>query len=148
MKTIFDKTTRTGLINRIHTLNENSAAQWGKMNIYQMLKHCILWLEMILGKKDYKQKFMGRVFGKMFLKAAIKDDSPMKRNAPTLPEFKNLGENGNIDELKMEWIRLIEEHEHFSNTDFVHPFFGKMTKEQIGIHVYKHIDHHLRQFGC
>ena len=65
MKTLFDKTTRDELINRINTINENSTAQWGKMNVYQMLKHCTLWQEMILGKKKYKQPFIGRLFGKM-----------------------------------------------------------------------------------
>jgi hypothetical protein len=45
MNSVFDKATRDELISRINTLNENSTAQWGKMNIYQMLKHCILWEE-------------------------------------------------------------------------------------------------------
>lgn len=147
MKTIFDKTTRDELISRINTLNENSTAQWGKMNVNQMLKHCILWQEMILGKKKYKQAFIGRLFGKMILKNALKDESPMKHSTPTLPEFKNLEMNCDIAAQKKEWIALIEEHTHFSNPDFVHPFFGKMTKEQIGYHAYKHIDHHLRQFN-
>lgn len=147
MKTIFDKATRVELINRINTLNENSKAQWGKMNIYQMLKHCILWQEMILGKKKYKQTFVGRLFGKMILKGAVKDDAPMKHSTPTLPEFKNLEEHGDLGALKKQWITLIDQHEPFLNQDFVHPFFGKMTKEQIGIHAYKHVDHHLRQFN-
>ena len=43
MQTIFDKTNRDELIKRINALNENSKAQWGKMNICQMLKHCIKW---------------------------------------------------------------------------------------------------------
>ncbi len=65
MKTVFDKTTRNELINRIKTLDENSTAQWGKMNIYQVLKHCTLWQEWVLGKKTYKRAFIGRLFGKM-----------------------------------------------------------------------------------
>jgi len=54
MKTIFDKQTRDELIDRINKLNENSTAQWGKMNVYQMLKHCTLYEEMLLGKKEFK----------------------------------------------------------------------------------------------
>jgi hypothetical protein len=102
---------------------------------------------MILGKKVYKQMLVGRLFGKLLLKGAVKDDSPMKRNAPTIPEFKIKELNGDVAAEKKKWIMLIEEHAHFSNPDFVHPFFGKMTKEQIGFHAYKHIDHHLRQFN-
>jgi Protein of unknown function (DUF1569) len=146
MKTIFDKTTRDELITRINTLNENSTAQWGKMNIYQMLRHCRLWEEMILGKRKYKRVFIGRLFGKMALKIVLKDQNPLRRNSPTIPELI-IKENGNILSEKKEWLALIEEQEHFSKPDFVHPFFGKMRKEQLGYFAYKHTDHHLRQFN-
>jgi len=146
MKTIFDKSTRDELINRINTLNENSTAQWGKMNVYQMLKHCTLWEEWILGKKKYKRVFIGFLFGKIALKSLLKDESPMGRNAPTIPAFK-VKENGDVLAQRTKWVSLIEEHEHFSNDNFVHAFFGKMTKEQIGYLAYKHADHHLRQFN-
>ena len=149
MKTIFDKTTREELINRINTLNENSTAQWGKMNIYQMLKHCTLWEEWISSEKKHKQVFIGRLFGKMALKNLLKDESPLRRNSPTIPELKinRIGKNGNVFSERAKWIALIEEYKHFSNNDFVHSFFGKMTKEQIGYLAYKHADHHLRQFN-
>ena len=65
MKTIFDKNTREELINRINSLDENSTPQWGKMNIYQMLKHCTLCEEMYLGKTKYKRAFIGRLFGRV-----------------------------------------------------------------------------------
>ena len=147
MKTIFDKTTRDELINRINTLTENSTAQWGKMNIYQMLKHCTLWEEMILGRVKCKRVFIGRLLGKMALKSSLKDDKPMMRNAVTSPELKVKEVDGDIASEKAKWIALIEEHAHFSNPEFVHPFFGRMTKEQVGYHTYKHTDHHLRQFN-
>jgi hypothetical protein len=147
MKTIFDRPTREELIQRINKLNENSVGLWGQMNIFQMLKHCTLWQEMILGKTQYKQHFIGRLFGKIMLKNAVKDDTPMKRGTPTIPAFKNLERTGNVEAQKQQWISLIAEHAAFQNQDFIHPFFGKMTKEQIGFHAYKHIDHHLRQFN-
>jgi hypothetical protein len=147
MKTIFDKTTNEELISRINKLNENCKPQWGKMTVYQMLKHCTLWEEMISGKTKYKRMFLGRVFGKMVLKRIMKDESPLKRNTPTLSELVIKG-HGDVLSEKLKWIAQIGEHEHFSNPGFVHPFFGKMTKEEIGVLVYKHADHHLRQFSC
>ena len=71
----------------------------------------------------------------------------MVRNAPTSAELRVKETNGNIEAVKKKWIALMNEHALFSNPDFVHPFFGKMTKEQIGYHGYKHTDHHLRQFN-
>jgi len=147
MKTIFDKTTRDELIIRINTLNENRTTQWGRMNVYQMVKHCKLWEEMMSGKIKCKRIFLGRLIGRMALKNAVKDDTPMMRNAVTSPELKVKELSGDLASARMEWISLLEEYAHFSNRDFVHPFFGKMTKEQIGYHAYKHTDHHLRQFN-
>jgi len=51
----------------------------------------------------------------------------------------------NLKKTALKWIGLLSESENYSNPKFVHDFFGKMTKEQIGILVYKHTDHHLRQ---
>lgn len=147
MKTIFDKPTRDELINRIRRLDENSKAEWGKMTIYQMLKHNTLWDDMITGKRKYRQAFIGRLFGKMALKGVLKDEKPLRRNTPTVPEFRITG-NGDVLSEKAKWIAQIEGYAHFSNPDFIHPFFGKMTTEQIGQMAYKHADHHLRQFNC
>jgi hypothetical protein len=146
MKTIFDKSTREELISRINSLNEKSAAQWGKMNVSQMLRHCSQWDEMALGKKQYKQSFLGKLFGKTALKDMLKDE-PMKRNLPTVPSFK-IKESYDVVEEKRKWIQLLNEYEHFSNAGFIHPFFGPLTKEHTGYIVYKHSDHHLRQFGA
>ena len=147
MKSIFDEPTTDELVRRISKLDEGSRAQWGKMTVYQMLKHCTLWEEMIRGDKKYKRMFLGRLFGKMALKNLIKDEKPMGRNAPTVPGFSITGD-GDVSSEKEKWIALVKSHALFSNPDFVHPFFGKMTKEQIGYLAYKHTDHHLRQFNC
>jgi Protein of unknown function (DUF1569) len=145
MDTILDQATREKLIKRIRLLNENSQAKWGKMNVYQMLKHCTIWEEMLLGKKQYRQSFIGRMFGKMALKNMLKDE-PIKPNLPTVPSFK-VRNNGDVEDAKAKWIELMRQHDHQPNTGFIHPFFGRLSAEQAGIMAYKHIDHHLRQFN-
>ncbi|MDO3625380.1 DUF1569 domain-containing protein [Mucilaginibacter sp. BT774] len=147
MKTIFDRTTRDVLINRINSLNENSMPQWGKMNVYQMIKHCTLWEEMVSGELKCKRALIGRVFGKMALKSLVKDESPLRRSTPTSPELIVTETSGDIIAQKAKWIALIEKNAQPSNTGFIHPFFGQMTREQVGHLAYKHIDHHLRQFN-
>ena len=149
MKTIFDRTIRGELVQRINLLNENSNSVWGKMNIYQMTKHCTIWNEWVLGKKDfvYKQDFLGRIFGKMALKSNTKNDKPIGKNMPAGNFFTVKGKIHDLTSLKLLWIKQIEAYGNFSNDDFVHDFFGKMTLEQIGIFAFKHNDHHLRQFN-
>jgi hypothetical protein len=116
------------------------------MNVYQMLQHCRLFEEMIFSKKKYKQALIGRIFGKMALRNVLKDEKPLRHNTPTLPELRVKNE-GDIATEKTKWIALIEEYANLENTNFVHPFFGKMTRDQIGWLAYKHSDHHLRQFN-
>ena len=147
MKSVLDKTVREELIRRIGELNDKSTAQWGKMNIYQMLRHCVLCEEMYLGKRKYKRMFIGRIFGRMGLKKLLKDEKPLGRNSPTKPELKIREIQGDVLAEKQKWISLIDEYGHYSNDDFEHWFFGKMTKEQVCQFVYKHTDHHLRQFN-
>jgi len=146
MKSILDKSAREELINRIQSLDEQSTAQWGKMNVYQMLKHCVLCEELYLGKIKHKRSFMGRFFGKTGLKNILKEDKPFPKNAPTSNVFKVKEETGDIVSEKKNWITLIEQYENYSN-NFVHWFFGQMSKDQVGQFVYKHNDHHLRQFN-
>ena len=149
MKTVFDKIVRDELISRINTLSEKSAAAWGKMNIYQMITHCITWEEWEQGvhKPRYKQAIIGFIFGKMALKGIMKDEGPLRRNTPTSAAFKSKEISGDVEAAKKKWVTLINEYEHYSNPAFIHDFFGKMTKEEVGILAYKHTDHHLRQFN-
>ena len=149
MKTIFDKNTREELIERIKQINKTNKPDWGKMNVFQMLKHNTYWNGWILGKEShtYKQAFLGKVFGKIALKKMIKDEKPFDKNIPTSDQFKVRETTADLESEKSEWISLVKEYENYNNPKFVHDFFGKMTKEEIGILVYKHTDHHLRQFG-
>jgi len=103
---------------------------------------------MIVGTLPTKRVFIGRIFGRMGLKAVTKDDKPLAHSTPTAPELFIKETSGDFAAEKANWIASIRGHKSFSNTSFVHPFFGPMTKEQIGIMDYKHIDHHLRQFGA
>ncbi|MEO8769874.1 MAG: DUF1569 domain-containing protein [Ferruginibacter sp.] len=148
MKSTLDKSGRDELITRINSLSENNISKWGKMNVFQMIKHCILWEEMIFGNTTYKRVFIGRIFGKIALKNILKDEKSLKQNTPTIPSFIIKETSGNINQEKIKWVSIIDQYEHFTNDNFIHPFFGKMTKEQIGYMAYKHIDHHLRQFGA
>ena len=149
MKTIFDKSTRDELVQRINSLNEDDKPIWGKMNVYQMSKHCTIWNEWVLGGKDfaYKQDLLGKIFGKMALKSNTKDDHPISKNMPAGKAFTVKETVGKLHDHKLSWIERIKSYENFSNDNFIHDFFGKMTIEQIGIFAYKHNDHHLRQFG-
>lgn len=149
MKTIFDRTAREELMERISSLTQKNTPQWGKMNLYQMIKHCTVWNDWILGngQHTYKQEFLGKIFGKITLKGLMKNDKPMGKNSPA-GSFTIKEANGDIEQQKKIWLQQIAAYGSFSNPEFIHDFFGKMKAEEIGVFVYKHMDHHLRQFNA
>ncbi|PWJ57938.1 uncharacterized protein DUF1569 [Dyadobacter jejuensis] len=146
MKTIFDATTRREIRTRIEQLQPDSPRLWGKMDPYQMVRHCYLSDEMTHGLKSYKRLFIGRLFGPMTLKQILKNEDPIKKNQPTHPDMK-ITHQGDFHAEREKWILLMERYAYFDLLESTHPFFGKMTQEQVGQYVYKHTDHHLRQFG-
>ncbi|NQX39627.1 Protein of unknown function [Pedobacter steynii] len=149
MKTIFDPAIREELTRRVDTLDENKKALWGKMNVFQMTRHCSIWNEWVLGKNRlvYKQEWLGKIFGKMALRSNTKDDKPLGKGMPAGKAFTVKQKEGDLNAQKKILLDLITDFENFSNDQFIHDFFGKMTREQIGIFAYKHSDHHLRQFN-
>jgi len=150
MKTVFDPATIQELVQRISSLEENCQARWGKMDGYQMMKHFNLWNQWVLGidnKIPYKQGWLGKIIGKMMLISNTKDDRPFGKNIPAGKVFTIRERAGDFEKQKRRWIELTEKYGSYNNPDFIHGLFGKMSKDQIGIFVYKHYDHHLRQFG-
>ena len=150
MKSIFNKENNQQILDRLEKLSADSTAQWGKMNVYQMARHCTLWDEWVHGRNNptYTRSLLGWIFGRWALKSSVKDDTPMQRNIPTSSDLVIREKSGNLTLQKRQWAELVAAYAHYSNPAFIHDFFGKMTQEEIGIFAYKHADHHLRQFNC
>lgn len=148
MKSIFEESTRNEVIDRINKLSPSSEAGWGKMKVAQMLRHCVLCEEYYLGNVQVKRSFMGRVFGSGAIRKILKDEKgSFGKNAPTVAHFRVSDTNLNFSEEKTNWIRFIKSYATFDKNSFTHWFFGPMSKEQLGLFIYKHCDHHLKQFG-
>ncbi|TDX02103.1 DUF1569 domain-containing protein [Dinghuibacter silviterrae] len=146
MKTIYDPQTCAGVIARIEALEPGTTPLWGKMTAYQMVKHCRLWEEMSLGRTTYPRAFIGRIVGRLALARVLSDDRPLDRNTPTLPALI-IREEGDIAQEKAAWIACLRSYGDKPGPGIVHPFFGRLTGEQVGAMAYKHADHHLRQFN-
>ena len=145
MKSIFDKTNYEELTNRLQKLTPSITPQWGKMNVAQMLHHINLTTEAPLGK--YKTKGRPNIIMKIF-KSVLYNDKPFGKGDPTPKDFK-VTEVYNFDiEKERVLANLKETFNKGAKGDYLpHVFFGKLTNEQWGMHFYKHVDHHLRQFG-
>ena len=147
MKDIFDAQTREEIINRIQSLTEQNPPHWGRMNVHQMIKHCIMADEHFLGKRKHKRAPLGYVFGKLALKNILKKERPFKPGTPTSSAFLVQDTGGDLTAEKQQWINTISEYGNYKELSIIHWFFGRMNRNQIGQFAYKHADHHLRQFG-
>lgn len=148
MKSVMNNTVREELIQRIHSLTPRHTARWGKMNVHQMLEHCTRCDDMYHGDLKIKRVLIGRLIGPMFKKKILKKDLPFGKSSPTAQVLMITETNGDMDVQKTEWEKRINSYSNYSDQRFIHPFFGPMSKEEVGVFAYKHADHHLRQFGA
>jgi hypothetical protein len=145
VKNLLDPEAKTELINRIQKLNNASHAKWGKMNVGQMLAHMQVQMGVGLGTNTIPRRLIGMIFGP-FAKKMMFNDKPFKKSLPTDKSFIMTGEK-DFEKEKTGLIAMIEKFKEENLVKKPHPFFGKMTPEQWGKGTWKHLDHHLQQFG-
>ena len=148
MKNLFDHDASNEILNRLEYLQPDAKPLWGKMSVSQMMAHCIVPIKVSLGEKQVKRTLMGLIFGKMGKKMVLKDE-PFKQGLPTDPSFVIKDQpdfNSKKVELKSSIEKLLATDKN-AMAARAHPFFGKMKVDEWGVLGYKHLDHHLRQFG-
>lgn len=150
MENLFEATRVEEVRQRLHRLRPDSQRQWGKMNLAQMLAHCSVGMEVAMGRIRPPRVLIGRIIGPAVKRVALRDGEPMRRNSPTSKVFLMKGDrdfgteqrrlSGLIDEFIAAGPACCTTHPHAS--------FGPLTPNEWGILMYKHLDHHLRQFGA
>lgn len=148
MKSLFEESTRIEIFNRIDSVSPQAARLWGTMNASQMLCHCKRALEMATGKLNPKRVFIGRIIGPLF-RSNYSNEKPFGQSTPTSSELVVK----EIPDFELEKQQLKDLVIQFSEggearvTQHPHHFFGTLTPAEWGKGMYKHLDHHLRQFG-
>lgn len=145
---IFDATDRARTLARLEALRSDASRQWGKMDPAQMLAHCAVAIELPLENPNRKQVLIGRLFAPL-VRAKYLGDAPFPKSSPTDPAFvesdpRNFA--GEKARLLSALARFVERGPEAANGT-VHTFFGRMSGAEWGRLIYKHLDHHLRQFG-
>ena len=149
MKSLFDSDTHHEVLQRIEKLDAQKQPLWGKMTVAEMLNHSQRPLKVANGRMTITERPNPLKKAILrFFKSQMYNDKPWKQNIPTLQDFKVV----NAEEFDKEKEQLISYVNEFQKKDLnlhwpEHPFFGKFTTAQWGKMQYKHLDHHLRQFG-
>ncbi|RRO16451.1 DUF1569 domain-containing protein [Flavobacteriaceae bacterium 14752] len=149
MKSIFEEQPLREIIKRIDNLSVNNQSKWGKMNVTQMLNHCQKPVKLAFGEENVKKPniFMRGVI--KFMKPTLYNDKPWKQGLPTAKEFviRNT-EDFEVEKSKLKaLVERMHKSESFFSPSKEHPIFGNMKSWMWGQSAYKHLDHHLKQFG-
>ena len=148
MTSIYNPADNQKIIDRINKLTPESKALWGKMTVDQMLHHSKLASDTAFGKQDLKINFLMKILGKM-LKKKVFYGGEMGKNSPTAKEFI-ITEHYDLEKVKSELIANFSRFASEGKSSIKmmnHPFWGKMTYEDWDALMWKHLDHHLKQFG-
>lgn len=148
MKSIFNTQAYEEVLKRIDKLKPESNPQWGKMDVAKMLWHCQGPINVALQKNDYQMKPMSFLL-RLWIKKSLYNDKPWRKGLPTAKKLKTTNPK-DFEKEKQALIALISQlHQHKDKKDWAsHPVFGKLNPSQWGKMQYKHLDHHLRQFGA
>ncbi|HUA84249.1 MAG TPA: DUF1569 domain-containing protein [Bryobacteraceae bacterium] len=150
MKNLFDAAVANQMKVRLGKLEPQSARRWGKMTPAQMLAHCSMSMQWAVGEVvPEKGALLTRVMGRLVKPMVFRNEDPLKRNSPTAKSLIVTDER-DLGKEREQLSRLIDTFAAGGATGCTknpHSFFGKMTPEEWAILMYKHLDHHLRQFG-
>ncbi|ESU28792.1 hypothetical protein FLJC2902T_13890 [Flavobacterium limnosediminis JC2902] len=148
MESLFTADGNQNIINRINKLKPTSLSHWGKMTVDQMMSHCIGPLDVVYGDLHLKMNPIMALLGRYVIKGKLLKAAQFQKDSPTAPAFIRKGSY----DFEATRAELIEKVQKFTQGPQViktnkHPFFGPMTNEEWDNLQWKHLDHHLRQFG-
>lgn len=149
MKSVFNPADVASLIKRIEKLHPHSQPRWGRMNAAQMLAHCNVTYEMVYDDKHAEPNIFLRLFLRIFVKNTVVSEAPYQKNLQTAPAFLIREDKKFVVERKR-LITYIQKTLDLGGAYFDGKkslSFGQLTEAEWNNMFYKHLDHHLNQFG-
>lgn len=149
MKNLFQSDAVDEVISRVDKLQPTTQHLWGKMDVAQMMAHCSAALDMACGRIILPRLLIGRILGP-FARPSYTNDKPFSRNNPTDKKLVIADQRDFSREQEQLKLRVRQFHQggEAQCTKHPHPFFGALTPQDWSRGMYKHLDHHLRQFGA
>jgi transposase InsO family protein len=148
MQNLFQPDAAAEVISRIDKLQPATQHQWGKMDVAQMMAHCSATLDMASGRVVLPRMLIGRILGP-FVRHVFTDEKPFSKNGPTNKNLVIADKRDFAREQEQLKTRVRQFHAggEAQCTKHPHPFLGPITPPEWATGMYKHLDHHLRQFG-
>lgn len=149
MQSLFEAAARENARSRLGKIQPGAERLWGKMSPAQMFAHCANALEVAAGDSPRKQALIGKVFAP-FVRRKLLGEEPFSKNSPTDPTFV-IRDDRDFEKEKTRLVSVLDRFcergpDHAGRQ--IHSFLGKMSGDEWGVMMYKHLDHHFRQFGA
>ena len=148
MHSILNQGDRATICGRVRSLSASSDARWGRMSVTGMLQHLRLSAQMTVGDLTVASANK-RAFQVFPLKHLILYVLPFPKGAPTAPELYP-GAAPSLEEERAAVLALVDliGTGPREGKGPAHPLFGPLSWREWGAATYKHVDHHLKQFGA
>ena len=149
MNNVFNQADTAEIINRINKLEPTTRPNWGKMTVEQMLAHCNVAYEMVYEDKHQKPNAIVKFILKSLVKNKVVTDAPYPKSSNTAPQFiiKDARDFNMEKERLVNYITKTQQlGESFFDGKESHSF-GVLNKNEWNNMFYKHLNHHLNQFG-
>ena len=150
LDSIYDEAVQQSLKRRLAVLQPDSHAQWGRMSAHQAVCHLADALRLVFGERPtgFKAGFVLKVVSRVL---ALSTPMPWPKGVETAPEVDQELGGTTPTEFALDMEELVALMERFISMDgrsmAEHPIFGGLTRGEWGRWGYRHLDHHLRQFG-
>jgi len=155
MKTLSRARDREQILHRLRHLQPNTVARWGRMTAPQMVCHLTDALRNLLGERPVQSKVGApTLVGKTLVKwVALYTPLPWPRGMKTRPEADQLiggtppssrfsDDVASLERAIQRFLVVVGEGRLPA-----HYLFGSLTQMEWSRWAYRHMDHHLRQFG-
>ena len=150
MENLFNKKDFEKIILRLSSITPLSEKLWGEMEVNQMIVHLKDQLDIAMGIKAAKAQgplILRTMVGRYLALYVL----PWRKGKEATPKEMDACMNGMIiTDFESDKHLLLTRIEEFTMADSFspHPFFGKMNNKDWGRLAWKHINHHLLQFGA
>jgi hypothetical protein len=148
MKSIFDADDNAELVYRVNQLYPDTKALWGQMDPAQMMTHCAASMGIAFGLSKCPRHWIGTLFGNISKKRMLKTQQ-FDRYMPAHFTLR-IEHTCNFDDAKKNFLTIIQTAYTKGEPGLVkypHPYFGTFEPGEWHQLNWKHLDHHLRQFG-
>lgn len=146
---IFDPAVTEALLARLERLRPEDQPRWDRMDVARMVAHCSATYDDLRDTPSNRHSPFTKVLNRLVIKGKVISEKPFPETAPG-PASPVSSDPEVLARAQARLSAHLKATQALGAQAFegrVHPHFGRLTARQWSNLFWKHLDHHLRQFG-